>query len=99
MWFKTVVPYWERWMQAFPTIPDLGSDGEKRVIDLWEGLGYYTRARKVLKAARIICEKYGGKFPRDVEAVLGLPGIGRYTAGAICSIAYGDATPILDGNV
>jgi A/G-specific adenine glycosylase len=96
---KTVIPYWERWMQHFPTISSLAIADEQRVLKLWEGLGYYTRARNLQKAARIICEKHSAKFPRAFEDILALPGIGRYTAGAIASIAYGDPTPILDGNV
>ena len=66
---------------------------------LWEGLGYYTRVRNLQKAAQVIVEKHGGKFPEKFEEVLALPGIGRYTAGAICSIAFNQPTPILDGNV
>ena len=96
---KTVIPYWERWMQHFPTITSLAVADEQHVLKLWEGLGYYTRARNLQRAARIICEKYSGKFPRAFDDILALPGIGRYTAGAIASIAYGDPTPILDGNV
>jgi A/G-specific adenine glycosylase len=96
---KTVIPYWERWMQHFPTITSLAVADEQHVLKLWEGLGYYTRARNLQKAARIICEKHSSKFPRAFEDILALPGIGRYTAGAIASIAYGDPTPILDGNV
>ena len=96
---KTVIPYWERWMQHFPTVASLSVADEPHVLKLWEGLGYYTRARNLQKAARIICEKHSGKFPRAFDDILALPGIGRYTAGAIASIAYGDPAPILDGNV
>lgn len=96
---KTVIPYWERWMQHFPTVASLATADEQHVLKLWEGLGYYTRARNLQKAARLICEKHSAKFPRSFEDILALPGIGRYTAGAIASIAYGDPTPILDGNV
>ena len=96
---KTVIPYWERWMQHFPTISSLAIADEQHVLKLWEGLGYYTRARNLQKAARIICEKHSGRFPRAFDDILALPGIGRYTAGAIASIAYGDPAPILDGNV
>jgi A/G-specific adenine glycosylase len=96
---KTVIPYWERWMQHFPTIASLAVADEQHVLKLWEGLGYYTRARNLQKAARIICEKHSAKFPRAFNDILALPGIGRYTAGAIASIAYGDPNPILDGNV
>lgn len=96
---KTVIPYWNRWMLAFPTIRDLATADEQHILKLWEGLGYYTRARNLQKAARIICEQHGGMFPREFSDVLSLPGIGRYTAGAICSIGYGQPTAILDGNV
>jgi A/G-specific adenine glycosylase len=96
---KTVIPYWERWMGEFPDVTSLAGAGEERVLKLWEGLGYYTRARNLQNAARIICERHGGKFPREFESILALPGIGRYTAGAIASIAYGEVRPILDGNV
>jgi A/G-specific adenine glycosylase len=96
---KTVIPYWERWMAEFPTVRYLAPAEEQRVLKLWEGLGYYTRARNLQKAARLICNEHSGEFPSDFDQVHALPGIGRYTAGAICSIAYGQATPILDGNV
>ncbi len=96
---KTVIPYWERWMREFRTVESLAEADEERVLKLWEGLGYYTRARNLQKAARIVCERHGGKFPRDFDAILALPGIGRYTAGAVASIAHGERRPILDGNV
>ena len=86
-------------MREFPTVELLAKAEEERVLKLWEGLGYYRRARNLQKAARLVCEQHGGEFPRAFDDVLALPGIGRYTAGAICSIAYGDATAILDGNV
>src|SRR3569623_1588373 len=89
---KTVIPYWERWMALFPDVRTLASAPEERLLHAWEGLGYYTRARNLQRAARIICEEHGGEFPRDFEQVLELPGIGRYTAGAICSIAFGQPT-------
>jgi A/G-specific adenine glycosylase len=96
---KTVIPYWERWMRELPTIAALADAPEERILKLWEGLGYYSRARNLQKAARLIVEKHGGIFPREFGAVLELPGIGRYTAGAIASIAFGEAAPIVDGNV
>lgn len=96
---KTVIPYWERWMRELPTIQDLAKAPPDRFLKLWEGLGYYTRVRNAQKAAQLVCEKYVGKFPHDFDAVLALPGIGRYTAGAICSIAFNQPKPILDGNV
>ena len=96
---KTVIPYWGRWMREFPDVESLAGAEEERVLKLWEGLGYYRRARNLHAAARIICERHDGTFPRDFEEILALPGIGRYTAGAIASIAYGERRPILDGNV
>jgi A/G-specific adenine glycosylase len=96
---KTVIPYWERWMRALPDIAALAAAPPDKVLKLWEGLGYYTRARNLQKAAQIIKDKHGGNFPENFEAILALPGIGRYTAGAIASIAFNQPTPILDGNV
>ena len=96
---KTVIPYWERWMRELPSIQDLANADPKKILKLWEGLGYYTRARNLQKAAQIVCEKQGGKFPENFDDILALPGIGRYTVGAICSIAFNQAQPILDGNV
>jgi A/G-specific adenine glycosylase len=96
---KTVVGYWERWMQSLPTIASLARAKPGRVHKLWEGLGYYTRVRNMQLAARQIMREHSGRFPEEFEEVLKLPGIGRYTAGAICSIAFNQAKPILDGNV
>ncbi|HUS35334.1 MAG TPA: A/G-specific adenine glycosylase [Verrucomicrobiae bacterium] len=96
---KTVIPYWERWMRELPTIQSLARIKPERVLKLWEGLGYYSRARNLQKAAQQIVAKHGGIFPNSYEAILELPGIGRYTAGAIGSIAFGLPTPIVDGNV
>jgi A/G-specific adenine glycosylase len=96
---KTVIPYWERWMRVLPDLKALARARTEKLHKLWEGLGYYTRVRNMHRAARIICREYGGQFPTRYEEVLALPGIGRYTAGAVCSIAFNQATPILDGNV
>jgi A/G-specific adenine glycosylase len=96
---KTVIPYWERWMRTLPDIASLAAADSDQVLKLWEGLGYYTRARNLQKAAHVIMRGHGGLFPRRFEDVLALPGIGRYTAGAICSIAFHEPRPILDGNV
>ena len=96
---KTVIPYFERWMRELPTIQSLAEASSEKIHKLWEGLGYYTRVRNMQKAARAIVEKHQGIFPREFDAVLALPGIGRYTAGAICSIAFNQSAPILDGNV
>jgi A/G-specific adenine glycosylase len=96
---KTVVPYWERWIRALPDIAALAKARTEKLHKLWEGLGYYTRVRNLQKAAQLVIQKHGGRFPHDFEQVLELPGIGRYTAGAICSIAFNQPKPILDGNV
>ena len=96
---KTVIPYWERWMRELPTIESLAKASPDKIHKLWEGLGYYTRVRNMQKAAQFIEQTHGGKFPQTFDDVLALPGIGRYTAGAICSIAFNQPTPILDGNV
>jgi A/G-specific adenine glycosylase len=96
---KTVIPYWERWMRELPTMESLAKASSEKVHKLWEGLGYYTRVRNLQKAAQRIVAEDGGLFPQTLDAVLALPGIGRYTAGAICSIAFNQPTPILDGNV
>ena len=80
---STVIPYWERWMRALPDIPSLACAPEQKVLKLWEGLGYYTRARNLQKAAQVIVAEHNGKFTETFDAVLALPCIGRYTAGAI----------------
>jgi len=94
----TVKPYFERFMQAFPTIESLAAADEREVLRLWEGLGYYRRARQLHRAARIVVQQHGGTFPRDVQTVRNLPGIGRYTAGAVLSITFDDRLPILEAN-
>ena len=96
---KTVIPYWQRWMEQLPTVERLANASDETVLKLWEGLGYYSRVRNIHRAARIIVDSHGGQFPRESESILALPGIGPYTAGAISSIAYGDPRPIVDGNV
>ena len=122
---KTVIPYWNRWMRELTTIEAVAKARSDKIHKLWEGLGYYTRARNLQKAARQIMEKHSVKskprrrrgnesqikrksetphvvsykFPDNFDDILALPGIGRYTAGAICSIAFNQPTPILDGNV
>jgi A/G-specific adenine glycosylase len=96
---KTVLGYYERWMQRFPTVNALASADEADVLHAWQGLGYYSRARRLLTGARAVSERHDGELPRNVEALLALPGIGPYSAGAIASIAYGLPEPIVDGNV
>lgn len=96
---ETVIPYYQRWLAAFPTLQALAEAEEDQVLNIWEGLGYYRRALNLLKAARIIVEKYQGSLPEELEALMDLPGVGRYTAGAILSIAFNKPAPILDGNL
>ena len=95
----TVVDYYKRFLKRFPTIRSLASADTDDVLALWSGLGYYTRARHLHAAASQIVERYRGAVPRDVDALMSLPGIGRYTAGAISSITYDTRVPVLDGNV
>ena len=96
---ETVIPYYQRWLEEFPTIGSLAAAEQDQVLKVWEGLGYYSRARNLHKAAILIVEEHQGQLPSDSEALLSLPGIGRYTAGAILSIAFEQAAPILDGNL
>jgi A/G-specific adenine glycosylase len=96
---KTVIPYYERWMRALPSVRKFAAAAPEKVLKLWEGLGYYTRVRNAQAAARLIMTEHSAKFPRDFDSILNLPGIGRYTAGAISSIAFDQPSPILDGNV
>jgi A/G-specific adenine glycosylase len=93
-----VVPYYERFMAAFPTVKELAAAPEEQVLRLWEGLGYYRRARQLHAAARKIAAEQGGEFPQDYEQVRALPGIGRYTAGAILSLGLDQRLPILEAN-
>ena len=95
----TVIPYYERWMARFPTVEELAAAPLDDVLKLWEGLGYYSRARHLHAAAQIVAGEHAGRLPRTTSALMKLPGIGRYTAGAIASIAYDVAAPALDGNV
>lgn len=96
---EAVKPYYERFLAACPNPPALAAIEDDRLMKLWEGLGYYSRARNLKKAAAVICENFGGELPKSYEELLKLPGIGSYTAGAIASIAYGIAVPAVDGNV
>jgi A/G-specific adenine glycosylase len=93
-----VVPYFARFLKRFPTLAVLAAASEEEVLRLWEGLGYYSRARNIHKAARLIIRERAGEFPDDVAALVALPGIGRYTAGAIASFAYDQRAPILEAN-
>ncbi|MEM7782328.1 MAG: A/G-specific adenine glycosylase [Planctomycetota bacterium] len=95
---KTVVGYYDRFIKRFPTVTDLADADQSEVLKLWEGLGYYRRARRMHAAAQKVVEDHDGKFPLSFDEVLALPGIGRYTAGAILSIAEDQSHPILEGN-
>lgn len=95
----TVIPYFRRFMERFPTVEDLANAKTDQVLHLWTGLGYYARARNLHKAAHCVVSDYGGEFPHSVEALENLPGIGRSTAGAIAALSMNIRAPILDGNV
>ncbi|WP_207394960.1 A/G-specific adenine glycosylase [Bremerella alba] len=94
----TVKEYFRRFTAEFPQVSDLAAANEQKVLRLWEGLGYYRRARQLHAAAKEIVERFHGKFPQTVDEIQSLPGVGRYTAGAIASIAYGHKVPILEAN-
>ena len=96
---SAALPYYERFLAALPDIPALAACEEEKLHKLWEGLGYYSRVRNLQKAARIVCEQYGGQLPADYDALRALPGIGDYTAGAVASISFGIPVPAVDGNV
>jgi A/G-specific adenine glycosylase len=95
----TVIPYFEKWMKLFPNVNALAKASEQDVLNAWEGLGYYSRARNLHKAAQIVASKFNGELPRDLTELRTLPGIGRYTVGAIASMAFGMDEPTLDGNL
>ena len=96
---EAVRGYYSRFLRALPTVADLAGCDDERLHKLWEGLGYYSRVRNLKKAAQVILEEHGGVFPKEYEAVLALPGIGEYTAGAVCSIAFDEKRAAVDGNV
>lgn len=96
---EAVKGYYERFLQALPSVEALAQCDDDQLLKLWEGLGYYSRARNLKKAAQRIQQEHGGVFPREYSQVLALPGVGTYTAGAICSICYDAPTPAVDGNV
>lgn len=95
----TVIPYFRRFIERYPTVRDLARADEQHVLRLWQGLGYYRRAHHLHAAAKMIVERFDGRVPADVAQLMGLPGVGRYAAGAIASIAFNVPAPILDGNV
>lgn len=96
---ETVIPYYQRFMARFPTPSALADAADAEVLRLWSGLGYYRRALFLKAAAARVVEEHGGRFPSGFEAILALPGVGRYTAGAVASIAFGVPVPVVDGNV
>ncbi|MGB8983779.1 MAG: A/G-specific adenine glycosylase [Anaerolineales bacterium] len=96
---ETVIPYFEKWLRLFPNVHALAKASEQDVLSAWEGLGYYSRARNLHKAAKIVSEEYRGEIPSDLDQLGRLPGIGRYTLGAIASIALGMDVAALDGNI
>ena len=95
----TVIPYFERWMKRLPTFAALAAASEEEVLSLWQGLGYYSRARRLHQAASKVCEHFGGSLPQELELIASLPGVGRYTAGAIASFAFDLPVPTVDGNI
>src|SRR5690606_15501810 len=92
-------PYFLRWLGRFPDLHSLAAASTDEVLKQWEGLGYYSRARNFHAAVREVAERYGGRVPDDPDIFRSLPGVGRYTAGAVMSIAYGREEPVVDGNV
>ena len=96
---ETVIPYFEKWMNLFPDVQALANASEQDVLNAWEGLGYYSRARNLHQAAKIVVSKFNGQLPRDLTELRSLPGIGRYTVGAIASMAFGMDEATLDGNL
>jgi A/G-specific adenine glycosylase len=96
---ETAIPYYERFLERFPTVEALAGADEDSVLAAWSGLGYYRRARALRAAAQAIVERHGGRLPDEVGDLLDLPGVGPYTAGAVASIAFGKAEPLVDGNV
>ena len=95
---EAVIPYYEKFLSLFPTVRDLAAADEEVLLKAWEGLGYYSRARNLHRAAKCVTELYGGVFPADFDALLALPGVGRYTAGAIASLSFGLPRAAVDGN-
>ena len=96
---ETVIPYFERWMRQFPSITALAEAPEQAILSAWEGLGYYSRARNLHKAASVVAAEFGGQLPQEISLLRKLPGIGRYTAAAIASIAFNQDVATIDGNL
>jgi A/G-specific adenine glycosylase len=95
----TVIPYYRRWIELFPSVGSLAGATRDEVLLAWQGMGYYRRAARLHEGARVVRERYEGDLPASYEALRGLPGVGEYTAGAVASIAFGEAVPAVDGNV
>ena len=95
----TVIPFYERWLSRFPDFATLAAASEQDVLSLWQGLGYYSRARNLHRAAKAVVAEHGGKLPADAAAIRALPGVGRYTAGAVASFAFELPEPLVDANV
>ena len=95
----TVIDYFNRFVKTYPTVQDLALADEDSVLKLWEGLGYYSRARRLIPCAKMVVELFDGEFPKDYKKIIKLPGVGSYTAGAVLSIAYNIKLPAVDGNV
>jgi A/G-specific adenine glycosylase len=96
---NAVIPFYLRWMEVFPTVQQLAGSKEQEILLLWEGLGYYNRARHLHQSAKLIVERHNGSIPSDYRSLTALPGIGDYTAGAILSISYGKPYPVVDANI
>ena len=96
---ETVIPYYERFLDRFPDVDTLADAELDDVLGAWAGLGYYSRARRLHAAARVVADEFGGRLPEDAETLRTLPGVGRYTAGAVASIAFDREEPVVDGNV
>src|SRR3989338_6855489 len=94
-----VIPFYERWIKTFPTVKHVAQASLQKVLKAWQGLGYYSRARNIQKAAKLIVKNFKGKIPSDQEALKTLPGFGPYTIGAVSSIAFDKRVPIIDANV
>jgi A/G-specific adenine glycosylase len=94
-----VIPYFQRWMEAFPDLASLAAADEQRVLGHWQGLGYYSRARNLQRAAQAVVERHGGRVPASFDALRSLPGVGDYTAGAVAAFAFDATVPVIDANI
>lgn len=96
---STVIPYYNEWMRRFPDFTALAAASEQEVLHAWQGLGYYARARNLRATAEIVMKKYDGRFPRSLDAILALPGVGRYTANAVTTFAFNKSVPVVEANI